>query len=350
MNPGELQIGNVQNLQWMWMVMVVVLLAVLSLFWQRKAARRFASSEMLARILPLGSIYRSAVSLALVIGAMVMLVFCMVDVRWGKVEREVPQRGIEVMFVLDVSRSMMAEDVTPSRLERAKQMIKDTVDEMVGDRVGLTIFAGEARQQVPLTNHYDDFKQSLDEVEPSSLSRGGSRLGDAIIVASRGFLEVTNDHKAIVLLTDGEDQESQPLIATKAAKEKNGVRIFTIGLGDLEKGARVPVESSRGSDFLTHSGKPVWSKLDGATLEKIAAESGGAYIPAGTKQVNMADVYHRYIASVDQTEFETAKVDAYEARFQWFLVPALALLLLELLWMRGKSNIAERVSRTDDSR
>lgn len=350
MNPGELQIGNVQNLQWMWMVMVVVLLAVLSLFWQRRAARRFASSEMLARILPLGSIYRSAVSLALVIGAMVMLVFCMVDVRWGKVEREVPQRGIEVMFVLDVSRSMMAEDVTPSRLERAKQMIKDTVDEMVGDRVGLTIFAGEARQQVPLTNHYDDFKQSLDEVEPSSLSRGGSRLGDAITVASRGFLEVTNDHKAIVLLTDGEDQESQPLIATKAAKEKNGVRIFTIGLGDLEKGARVPVESSRGSDFLTHSGKPVWSKLDGATLEKIAAESGGAYIPAGTKQVNMADVYHRYIASVDQTEFETAKVDAYEARFQWFLAPALALLLLELLWMRGKSNIAERVSRTDDSR
>ena len=150
--------------------------------------------------------------------------------------------------------------------------------------------------------------------------------------------------------TDGEDQESQPLIATKAAKEKNGVRIFTIGLGDLEKGARVPVESSRGNDFLTHSGKPVWSKLDGATLEKIAAESGGAYIPAGTKQVNMADVYHRYIASVDQTEFETAKVDAYEARFQWFLAPALALLLLELLWMRGKSNIAEHVSRTDDSR
>jgi Ca-activated chloride channel homolog len=346
MNPDELQVGNVQNLHWLWIVLVVLLLAVLSLFWQRKAAMRFASSEMIARLFPMRSIYRSAVSLALVVAAMVLLVLCMVDVRWGKVEREVPQSGIEVMFVLDVSRSMMAQDVTPNRLERAKQMIKDTVDEMAGDRVGLTIFAGEARQQIPLTNHYDDFKQSLDEVGPSSLNRGGSRLGDAITVASRGFLEITNDHKAIVLLTDGEDQESRPLVATKLAKEKNGVRIFTIGLGDLETGARVPLESVRGNDFLTHSGKPVWTKLDGATLEKIATESGGAYIPAGTKQVNMADVYHRYIAGVDQTEFETAKVDSYEARFQWFLGPALVLLLLEVLWVRGKANDAAGSTRS----
>ena len=112
------------------------------------------------------------------------------------------------------------------------------------------------------------------------------------------------------------------------------MRVFTIGLGDLETGARVPVESGRGSEFLTHSGEQVWTKLDGATLEKIATESGGAYIPAGTKQVNMGDVYHRYIATVDQTEFETAKVDSYEARFQWFLAPALLLLLLEVLWGR----------------
>jgi Ca-activated chloride channel homolog len=346
MSPDELQIGNLQNLQWLWVVLVVFLLAVLSLFWQRKAAMRFATSDMLTRILPLTSVYRSAISLAIVLVTLVLLVLCIVDVRWGKVEREVPQSGIEVMFALDVSRSMMAEDVTPNRLERAKQMIKDTVDEMAGDRVGLTIFAGEARQQIPLTNHYDDFKQSLDEVGPSSLNRGGSRLGDAITVASHGFLDVTNDHKAIVLLTDGEDQESRPLVATKAAKEKNGVRVFTIGLGDLETGARVPVESSRGSDFLTHSGKPVWSKLDGATLEKIAAESGGAYIPAGTKQVNMADVYHRYIASVDQTEFETAKVDSYEARFQWFLMPALLLLLMEVLWVRRTVDVAVESKRS----
>ena len=220
MNPDEIQIGSLQNLHWLWMVLAVVLLAAFSLFWQRKAAMRFATSDMLSRVLPVRSVYRSMVSMALVLATMVLLVFCLVDLRWGKVEREVPQSGIEVMFVLDVSRSMMAEDVTPNRLERAKQMIKDTVDEMAGDRVGLTIFAGEARQQIPLTNHYDDFKQGLDAVGPDSLNRGGSRLGDAIVVASRGFLEITNDHKAIVLLTDGEDQESRPLVATRLAKRR----------------------------------------------------------------------------------------------------------------------------------
>lgn len=331
MNPKDIQIGNAGNLHWMWIVLVILALAVFSMAWQRRAALRFATTDMLARIFPPQNIYRIAASVFLVLAAMSLLVLCIVDVRWGKVQREVPQNGIEVMFVLDVSRSMLAEDVTPNRLERAKQMIKDTVDEMAGDRVGLTIFAGETRQQIPLTNHYDDFKQSLDEVSPSSLNRGGSRLGDAITVASKGFLEITNDHKAMVLLTDGEDQESKPLEAARLAKEDNGVRIFTIGLGDLETGARVPVESVRGGDYLSHSGKPVWSKLDGETLEKIATESGGAYIPAGTKQVNMADVYHGYIARVEQTEFETAKVDSYEARFQWFLAPALILLLLEVL-------------------
>ena len=349
MNPEDIQIGSVQSLQWLWIVLLVFLLAALSLRWQRKAAMKFATAGMLPRLLPIRSVYRSAISLALVLAGLVLLVLCIVDVRWGKIQREVPQSGIEVMFVLDVSRSMMAEDVTPNRLERAKQMIKVTVDEMAGDRVGLTIFAGEARQQIPLTSHYDDFKQGLDSVGPSSLNRGGSRLGDAITVASRGFLEVTNDHKAIVLFTDGEDQESRPLEATRLAKDEKGIRIFTVGLGDLKTGARVPVNSARGDDFLTHSGKQVWSKLDGETLEKIASESGGAYIPAGTKQVNMGDVYHRYIAAVDQTQFETAKVDSYEARFQWFLAPALALLLLEVFWGGNRRSFVTENERVVDA-
>ena len=111
----------------------------------------------------------------------------------------------------------------------------------------------------------------------------------------------------------------------------------------------MPVNSARGDDFLTHSGKQVWSKLDGETLEKIASESGGAYIPAGTKQVNMGDVYHRYIAAVDQTQFEKAKVDSYEARFQWFLAPALALLLLEVFWGGNRRSFAAENERVVDA-
>ena len=327
----DVEIGNLANLNWLWLVAALAITTVFAVAWQRRAARRFASSNMLAKILPAQITWRTAGSSFIVLATLTLLVICIVDVRWGKVQRDVPQSGIEVMFLLDVSRSMLAEDVAPNRLERAKQMIKDMVDEMSGDRVGLTLFAGESRQEIPLTNHYDDFKQGLEEVGPQSLSRGGSRLGDAITVATQGFLEQANDHKAIVLLTDGEDQESKPIQAAKRAREDQGVRIFTIGLGDLEQGARVPIDNQRGKNYLTYEGQQVWSKLDGRTLAQVATESGGAFIPAGTKQVNMADVYHGYIADVDQTDFETAKINGYESRFQWFLLPALLLLLCDVL-------------------
>ena len=176
---------------------------------------------------------------------MALMVLALVDVRWGKVWRDVPQKGIEVMFVLDVSRSMLADDAAPNRLERAKQQIKDTVDEMAGDRVGLIVFAGDVKQQIPLTTHYDDFKQALDEVGPHNVRRGGSRLGDAIEAASHAFLTKSNAHKAMVIFTDGEDQESEPVAAARKAHAETGVRIFTVGLGDMEKGSRIPLEVRR---------------------------------------------------------------------------------------------------------
>ncbi len=327
---SEIELGNFSNVNWLWLVAVIVALLFLSIGWNRRAAARFASADMIDRVFPQRNVWRGLVSGLLGAATMTLLVACIVDFRWGQVQRMIPQKGIEVMFVLDVSRSMLAEDVAPNRLERAKQMIKDTIDEMAGDRVGLTLFAGEVRQQIPLTSHYDDFKQSLDDVGPHLIARGGSRLGDAIIGATRGFLNKANEHKAIVLLTDGEDQESEPVEAARRVREEQGVRIFTIGLGDLEQGARIPVESSGTRGYLQHQGEQVWSKLNGETLSQVATETGGAYIPAGTKQVNMADVYHGYIADLEQTEFETAKINRYEARFQWFLVPALLLLLLDV--------------------
>jgi Ca-activated chloride channel homolog len=282
----------------------------------------------------------------------VLMVLALIDIRWGKVWREVPQKGIEVVFLLDVSRSMLAEDVAPNRLERAKQQIKDTVDEMSGDRVGLVVFAGEAKQQIPLTTHYDDFKQALDEVGPQNVRRGGSRLGDAIETASHSFLSKSNAHKAIIIFTDGEDQESNPIEAAQRAHESTGARIFTIGLGDIAQGARIPIAGDSRKTFLTHDGQQVWSKQNGDILRQIATATEGAYIPAGTKQVDMADVYHSYIERIEQAKFETARVNQYEARFQWFLAPALLLLLLEIAittWpARRSSNLPMAEMRTSN--
>jgi Ca-activated chloride channel family protein len=202
---------------------------------------------------------------------------------------------------------------------------------MSGDRVGLVIFAGESRQRIPLTNHYDDFKRILDEVGPDDLNRGGSRLGDAISLAAEGFLSEGNAHRAMVVLTDGEDQESDPLKVAEQVHRDSGARIFTIGLGDIAQGARIPIERQGRRDYVQHEGEQVWSKLDGQLLTEIAQVSTGAYIPAGTKQVNMADVYHGFISSVEQTEFETARISRLEARFQWFLLPALLALIAEFV-------------------
>jgi Ca-activated chloride channel family protein len=236
---------------------------------------------------------------------------------------------------------MLAEDASPNRLTRAKQQIKDMVDEMAGDRVGLVAFAGDTRQSVPLTSHYEDFKQTLDSVGPHTVRSGGSRLGDAIAAAANGFLSKTNEHKAIVIFTDGEDQESNPVDVAKKLYADQGIRIFTVGLGDMDQGARIPETESRRGGFVQYQGQQVWSKMNGKVLEQIAIETNGAYIPAGTRRVNMADVYHGYVANVEQTDFETAKINAYVARYQWFALPALALLLLEvfLSTRAAKSNV-----------
>ena len=312
---------EIGNPTYAWLTLFGLLAAGLMVWngWsKRKSIRKFAASSQLRGVLPTTSGRISLLSTFLLVSGLVLLVIALMDIRWGKTTQEVPQKGIEVVFALDVSRSMLAEDASPNRLERAKQQIKDMLEEMAGDRVGLVVFAGDAKQAVPLTSHYGDFRQVLDAVGPQSVSKGGSQLGVAIQVASKAFLGKTDDHKTIVIFTDGEDQESHPVELAKALHEKNGTRIFTVGLGDMDQGARIPDQQSQRGLFVEHQGQQVWSKLNGRVLKDIATETKAAYIPAGTKRVNMADVYHGYVAQVEQTEFESTKVNAYVPRFQWF--------------------------------
>ena len=192
-----------------------------------------------------------------------------------------------------------------------------------------------------MTSHFDDFKQVLDSVGPHSIRRGGSRLGDAMAAAANGFLNKTNDHRTMIVFTDGEDQESEPIDVARKLHAERGIRIFTVGLGDMDQGARIPDDQSRRS-FVQYEGQQVWSKMNGQILNQIALETGAAYIPAGTKRVNMSDVYHGYVANVEKQEFETAKINAYIARYQWFAAAALFFLILEVF-------IATRPVRTEQS-
>ena len=322
----DIYYGQPGNFHWLWLVLLVAIVTFVSIVLHRRAVAQFATPNLLGQLIGSLGLWRDVVSSALIVGALALTVVGLVDIRWGKIWRDVPQKGIEVIFALDVSRSMLAEDISPNRLSRAKQNIKDMVREMAGDRVGLIVFAGDVRPHIPLTNHYADFEQSLEEVGPHNIERGGSNLGEAITLATESFLEKTADHKAIVLITDGEDHQSNPVEAAKQAYEEQGVRIFTVGLGDFEKGARIPTQTgSRQVGFVHHEGEQVWSKLNGDLLKEVAIASEGAYIPAGTKQVDMAAVYHRFIGSIEQQEFDTAKINTYVPRYPWFLGAALGL-------------------------
>lgn len=331
----NVEIGN-PGLNWLLVFLPILLSLSIYNGWARQRAFDFFGAKTSRRNVG-GSVFSEFLLLA---GFGLLVLACM-DIRWGKTTREVPQKGLEVVFALDVSRSMLAEDAKPNRLIRAKQQIKDMVDEMAGDRVGLVAFAGEAVQSVPLTNHYDDFRQKLDEVGPHSVSKGGSQLGTAIKSAADTFISKTNEHRTIVLITDGEDQESQPLELAKALHSENGLRIFTVGLGDMDQGSRIPDDNARNKKYVEHDGQQVWTKLNGSILRKIATETNAAYIPAGTKRVDMAEVYHNYIANIEKSEFETAKINSYVPRFQWFAVPAFICFMLNV-WTSTRKTSRDR--------
>ncbi|MEL7498894.1 MAG: VWA domain-containing protein [Planctomycetota bacterium] len=316
-------------------VVVVIVLAIYAAVVRRRQRRRFASGEAGRRLLPNSG--SGAISLLLNLVALALLVVAAMDVRWGKSEREVQQTGLEIMFVLDVSNSMLAEDALPNRLTRAKQQIADLVNEMATDRIGLVVFSGTAEQVIPLTRHYDDFLATLNSVGPTSIEVGGSRLGAALEEAGKGFMDKTSSIRTIVLFTDGEDQESRPVAIAQRLKADENIRVFSIGLGDMERGAVVPEIVDGYKSPKRYKDQVVVSKLDGATLKEIADATGGTFVPAGTQQVNMAEFYHSFVANIEPTDFELARFKTYTPQFRWFAGLALLLLVVDCLWRYGRN-------------
>lgn len=279
---------------------------------------------------------RHYIRIGLLFLTLALLITALSDPRWGSVWVERQRRGVDVIFALDVSKSMLADDASPTRLSRARQMIQDMTEAMGGDRVGLITFAGKARQRVPLTRNFSDLNIALQEVGPHEISKGGSELGTAIRAAQEAFVDDLPDHKAIVLITDGEDQASQPLDAARQAFRDHGIRVYTIGLGDAQSGSRIPIRTASGqSSYVMHDGAPVVSKMNSEILEQIALAGGGAYIPAGTSHVDMGSVYRRYIDQLQTRDFDEARVEHHIARYQWFLAVALLFLFVDIALLRG---------------
>lgn len=304
---------------------------------QRAAAENFAEPSRLPNLIPAAGRTRSVLRAMAFLTGLALLITGLARPRWGVYFEKVQSRGVDLFVLLDVSRSMLADDVTPSRLERAKSDIRDLLPYLTSDRVGLVVFAGAAVVAVPLTTDQGFFLSALEEVGPGSAPRGGSLIGDAIRKSLESLEPRADRDQVLVLITDGEDHDSFPGEAAKQAAER-AVKIFTVGLGDTEEGRRIPVRDDRGgSSFLKQDGQEVWSKMDEKLLQEIAVTTGGAYIPAKTRAYDLGEIYRDHLAQLTRGEIATEKRKRYGERFQIFLVLGFVLLLFELLVPRYNS-------------
>ena len=342
----DFRFGDVVMLHGLWMLPVLAALMLYAARRRRRALLRFVEAGLLARSggHALADPARRVLRAALLLAALGCLIVALARPAWDQVQEEVVQRGRDVVFLLDVSRSMLAQDLPPNRLERAKLAIRDTVDQLQGDRVALAVFAGSTIVKCPLTLDYGFFRMALADVSPYSVSRGGTLIGDGIRkVISDVFDQQRSNYRDIVLITDGEDHESFPVEAAAQAGEQ-GVRLIAIGLGDERVGQRIPVVRDQAGaaapkTFLQHRGQEVWSRLDAATLREMAdATPGGVYLNVATGAVDLGEVYLRLIASAEGQEVGSQILERVEEKFQIFLVVCVLLLFLDIgLRERGAS-------------
>lgn len=322
-----------EELIWLWAALAVAAGGALGVALRRRDLLRFASAAMLREIAAGFSVRRSALRAGLVALAAAATAAALARPGFNPRAKEVQRVGRDVVFVVDVSRSMLATDLYPNRLERAKLAIGDALEAIQGDRVGLVAFAGAASVKSPLTVDYGFFRLALDELGTDSAPRGGTLIGDAIRTALDEVFDLREDRKRdIVLITDGEDQDSFPLEAAKRAGEA-GVRIIAIGLGDEARGTPIPVVDAQGRPTtLTHQGREVLSRLDGQTLRRIAeASAGGVYLNVATGNINLDEVYASLIRRAEKGAIDSATATVYDEAFQWLLGLALLALTAEAL-------------------
>jgi Ca-activated chloride channel family protein len=336
MNGIRLQHIEMLNLLWV----VPIIWALFFLGWKKraKALRMFIDAGLIGRMQTSTASGRRYLKAALILASAMFIVFSLTRPAWNEKPETIERKGRDVVFLLDVSRSMLAEDLVPNRLEKAKLAIQDCVDRLQGDRVALVAFAGTAAVKCPLTLDYGFFRLMLDDISTDSISRGGTMIGDAIRkVMTDVFDDQARQYRDIILITDGEDHDSFPVEAAQKAGEK-GIRIIAIGLGDESEGKRIPVTNEKGEKtFLKYQGQEIWSKLDADTLRKMVnATPGGRYFNVATSAIDLGEVYIQLIAGAEKKELASETIRRYEEKYQIFLAVGFILLCLEMMIQERK--------------
>ncbi len=331
--PEHFQFEDVRVVALMFLLPAMFLLYIYLFIKKNKSLAGFARAETLGRISINVSRTKQKVKAGMIIAGIFFTVLALMRPQGDPVEQEVRKRGRDVVFLLDISKSMLAQDLKPNRLERAKIAINDVLDRMEGDRVGLVVFAGQAALKCPLTHDYNFFRTVLNRVSVRDVSRGGSLIGDAIRMAvERMFKGIEGKYKDIIIITDGDDHDSFPVQAAEKAADAQ-VRVHTVGLGDPD-GTRIPLTGGN-AGFVTHRNEVVRSGLNADLLREIASVTpGGVYIPVGTGTMDLGELYIKVIAPAAKKEHESKRAKVWQEWYQFFLVFAILLFIGE--WFVGE--------------
>jgi len=328
----------------LYLLLLVPALVVVWIFGNRRrrlARERFGDEALLRRLSPDYSPARMAVKFFIRLLAFIMAVLIIARPQFGSRLEEVKREGVEVVIALDVSNSMLAADIIPSRLERAKQAITQLVDQLREDRIGLILFAGDAYTQIPVTNDYLSAKMFLSAAGPDAVSKQGTAIGAAIDLGMRSFTPESDRSRALIIITDGEDHEENAVDKAREASQK-GIVIHAIGIGSPD-GSPIPVRTGGRIDYLKdNQGNTVVSKLNEKGLQEIASVTGGRYVRASTTSIGLNEIFND-IGRMKKSEINAMMYTEYNEQF---LIPAALLFILlvaDLLLADRKNNLLRRI-------
>ncbi len=306
---------------------------------QKKRLRKFGDRELVRQLTPDVSRFRPLVKYSLLLTALALLIVMIARPQFGtKINRE-KRTGIETIIALDVSNSMLAEDVAPSRLDRSKMMVENLVDNFTNDKIGLIVFAGDAFIQLPITSDYVSAKMFLSSISPSMIATQGTDIAKAISMASHSFTQQEGVGKAIIVITDGEDHEGGALEAAKEAKDK-GMRVYILGVGST-KGA--PIPTGNGDYMKDNTGQTVMTGLNEQMCREIAQAGGGAYIHVENNS-NAQDQLDQELSKLAKKEIESTVYSDYDEQFQAVGIIVLLLLIIEICILDVKNPLLKNVS------
>ncbi|GAK88290.1 BatB protein [Nonlabens ulvanivorans] len=329
-----------------WLLCIIPVLVMLFIFlsyWRYTAQRKYAEKQMLSHLIPDRSWFKPILKLVTISAGILFLVVGLVNLKAGTKIETIKREGVDIVFAVDISKSMLAEDIAPSRLEKSQQLVTQIINNLASDRIGLIAYAGSAVPQLPITTDYSSAKMFLQSMNTDLVSSQGTAIAEAIQLAQSYYSEDTEASKVLVIISDGEDHEGEALEYAEAAAE-NGIRIITIGVG-TEKGGTIPIKRNGiVREFKKdRDGNTVITRLNSETLEEIASVGNGLYID-GTITASVIEKLKEELSGIDKVEFESQQYADFESQFQWFLGFGLIFLFLDLFYLEKKTEWLKKLN------